>query len=713
MTGYRDASFLIQSLFQRQEVKPEQNQVAQGGVPMTEKVPFLFGENDYVDRIERGNYEARLLVDAGQIDVIKQFIPEKTAFYLDSPGEWSRFEFLYVLHGELDYVDGEQTRRLGPSDYVVCNMLDERKWFETLTDVTILSMASPSAFKEMNDATTEFHKISSKIESDEYVGGHCKRIENMAVWLASELGLHGEQMGRLCYAAFFHDIGKAKVPQNILQKPSSLDEHEWKIIRKHSSWGRKILEKDQDLAEVARIVEQIHERFDGTGYPNHLKGTEISIEARVIAVVDAFDAMTTDRIYRKAMGQEKAIFELEENAGSQFDPHVVSAFINLLEKKGLPYQKRQNSWFDQEFTRLKQREAFLNVAEGILAGAELSTIIRQVVSAVSDYTQFSECALVLFNNSFEPRSESLIDISEVASEGYSSEMENLLVQTLRFTRDRQNIFDNQSKIGRSFYIPREHEYWDILCEFSKPIEDNPSFDEEKAGLKGVLFVPMRGSEGQIYGVITLVHRKNQRQISASRIEPLEMFSNLVSIAIREMQYKVELRELAIRDTLTGAYNRNYLAELVAEEQDSARASDTPISILMLDFVGFHSINDMFGHLTGDRVLKEASRVMQETIRAEDSLIRYGGDEFLIFLPNVEKRAAKQMAQRLKDAIQCHNFDVPFGVAIRTGLAHWAPERDVSFDQILEEADTWIYRKKRPNKRATSLISSIRSFLTFG
>jgi diguanylate cyclase (GGDEF)-like protein/putative nucleotidyltransferase with HDIG domain len=676
---------------------------------MLEKVPFLFGENDFIDRIQRGSYEARLLCDAGHIDVIKQFIPEKTAFYLESPGEWSRFEFLYLLEGELNHVDGNVTRRLGASDYIVCNMLEEKTWFESVTDVTILSMASPSAFKEMNDATTEFHQISSKIESDEYVGGHCKRIENMAIWLASELNLQGEQLGNLCYAAFFHDIGKAKVPEHILQKPTSLNDEEWKVIHQHSRWGKEMLEKDKDLVDVANIVEQIHERVDGMGYPNNLSGDEIRIEAKIIAVVDAFDAMTTDRIYRRAMDQESAIEELQKHAGSQFDANVVYAFVRLLETKGLTYKKHQNSWFDQEFTRLKQREAFLKVAEGILAGEKLSSIIRQVVSAVSDYTQFSECALVLFNDSFVACSESVNSIAEIASEGYTSEMEELLSQTLQFTRDRQNIFDNDSKIGRSHYVPRDHQYWDILCEFTMPIEDHPVFDKEKEGIEGVLFVPLRGSEGQIHGVITLVHRKSQKRITASRIEPLEMFSNLVSIAIREMQYKVELRTLATHDMLTDAFNRNYMAELVIQEQDKENANNKPISILMLDFVEFHKINDMFGHLTGDRVLKEAAQVMKDTIRAEDSLIRYGGDEFLVFLPNVEQEAAKEMAVRLQDSIHRHDFDVPFGVAIRTGFAYWAPERDVNFDQILEEADTWIYRKKRPNKRAKGIIDSLRSF----
>jgi len=165
---------------------------------------------------------------------------------------------------------------------------------------------------------------------DEYTSNHARSITDMALDVGNELGIEGSELKRLELGALFHDIGKIGIPSKILAKPGPLDDDEWKVIKTHPELGERILEPIDRLAEVRPIVRHCHEHFDGSGYPDAIKGGEIPIESRIILVVDAFDAMTTDRPYRKALPIEEASRRLNESAGRQFDPAIVTAFLRTL-----------------------------------------------------------------------------------------------------------------------------------------------------------------------------------------------------------------------------------------------------------------------------------------------------------------------------------------------------------------------------------------------
>ena len=155
-----------------------------------------------------------------------------------------------------------------------------------------------------------------------------------AVALGQELGLSSERIVSLRRAAFFHDIGKIAVSRSILAKPSALDDAEWEEMKTHPAIGCSML-KHAGLDEEAEWVGQHHERMDGRGYPNGLSGDEIAEEARIIFVADAFEAMTSDRPYRKGMEVSAAVEELRKCAGTQFDPRMVDALAELVEQDRL------------------------------------------------------------------------------------------------------------------------------------------------------------------------------------------------------------------------------------------------------------------------------------------------------------------------------------------------------------------------------------------
>lgn len=155
---------------------------------------------------------------------------------------------------------------------------------------------------------------------------HSSRVASYCGEIARGLGLAPTHAERLRVAGVLHDVGKAALPDSILKKPGPLDEGEWAQMRRHPELGARLL-ADPDLADVRTWVLAHHERPDGRGYPFGLVGPDIPLEARVLAVADAYEAMTSDRVYRPALGPERAQEELRRGAGSQFDPQVVDAFL--------------------------------------------------------------------------------------------------------------------------------------------------------------------------------------------------------------------------------------------------------------------------------------------------------------------------------------------------------------------------------------------------
>ncbi len=188
---------------------------------------------------------------------------------------------------------------------------------------------------ELNDAYRGTALVlGDVVEADDtYTGEHCKDVVRLALDVARELGLDASRLRNVEFGALLHDVGKIAVPKEIVNKPGKLDEREWEIIKTHTVEGQRMLERVGGfMGEVGQIVRSHHERWDGGGYPDELRGEQIPLEARIISCCDAFNAMTTTRSYRKAMPQSVAVAELVKNSGAQFDPDVVAAMVAVVAK---------------------------------------------------------------------------------------------------------------------------------------------------------------------------------------------------------------------------------------------------------------------------------------------------------------------------------------------------------------------------------------------
>ena len=162
---------------------------------------------------------------------------------------------------------------------------------------------------------------------DSYTSGHSERVMKYTVAIGRELALDKEALENLRLASLLHDIGKIGVRESILMKPAKLLGYERRQIKMHPSIGARIIESMEDSDIIRRGILEHHERYDGKGYPNHLKGDQISIEGRIIAVADVFDALTTDRPYQKGYSKEEVFRKIQEEASAQFDPQIVTAFV--------------------------------------------------------------------------------------------------------------------------------------------------------------------------------------------------------------------------------------------------------------------------------------------------------------------------------------------------------------------------------------------------
>lgn len=205
---------------------------------------------------------------------------------------------------------------------------------KALANQVAVAIENAKLYNELKETFYEIvFALADTIEKrDPYTGGHTKRVMDYSIAIGKEMGLDKEQIEMLKLAAILHDIGKIGVRDAVLLKEAQLSEEEFATIKNHTIFGAEILQYVKKLDVIIPGVKYHHEKFDGTGYPERLKGEEIPLIARIIAVADTFDAMTTDRPYRKGLSFETALLELKSKAGKQFDPIVVECFVKVFEK---------------------------------------------------------------------------------------------------------------------------------------------------------------------------------------------------------------------------------------------------------------------------------------------------------------------------------------------------------------------------------------------
>ena len=290
--------------------------------------PIILHSGESLLEVGQSRNAFRLLLEREDMCVIVNHVAANSLIWLTPNQNQPRLEFYLLLSGRLSMrLDGrEEILCAGDSFYF--DNLSEDILLTPLEDSDFLCVGSGPMFTDITHLIDDMNSLNEQIErKDHYTAGHCRRAMAYANALSSRLGLSESRRHSLMLAALYHDVGKCFVPSAVLNKPGRLTEEEYALVREHSARGEALL-KAHFPSEVTQIVRSHHERLDGSGYPDGLSGEQVSMEARILAVSDVFDAMTTDRPYKKAKSIEAAAAEFE-GLTHLYDADVIAALRSL------------------------------------------------------------------------------------------------------------------------------------------------------------------------------------------------------------------------------------------------------------------------------------------------------------------------------------------------------------------------------------------------
>lgn len=277
----------------------------------------------------------RLIAGDGRLEVMLCDLPPGAPCFVTPGSTPDALEVYYLLDGDLVLRMGEDETVLYPGGHFHTRGLSADIPLETRSGARLLMVSEGASFDRMNRCSAELWDLLRRAEDkDLHTHAHGIRVQSCALRICRRMGRTGEFGVSLGIAALFHDVGKCVIPDRILKKPGRLDPEEAAVVRMHPGESCRMLAGGFP-DRIPRIAGQHHERLDGSGYPDHLSGDDILPEARILAVADAYDAMTSDRSYRRALPPVAALAELRAGAGRAYDPAVVAALEEMLEDEGI------------------------------------------------------------------------------------------------------------------------------------------------------------------------------------------------------------------------------------------------------------------------------------------------------------------------------------------------------------------------------------------
>jgi len=534
---------------------------------------------------------------------------------------------------------------------------------------------------------------------------HLQRVRTYAVEIARMLNLPDEQIEALRAAALLHDIGKLAVPEHIINKPGKLTTEEFEKMKVHPIIGAEILERVAFPYPVAPIVRSHHERWDGSGYPEGLAAEQIPIGARILSAVDCLDALASHRQYRPAVPLVEAMAKVKEMSGTWFDPQV----IEILERNYVELER--SALLDEETAAPHSLSKTIKVERGMApaTGFEAPETITRGLADNADFLSSIASA--------RQEAQTMFELSQDLGVSLSLS-ETLSVLSMRLRRmipyDAIAVFVNRNGwllpelvSGDNFRLlsALKIRVGEGLCgwvaENSKAIVNgNPQVEagyvvdpSKHSQLQSALVVPLEGLNG-VVGVLAM-YQSARDAFTSDHLRILLAVASKVALSVENALKYQQAESSATTDYLTGLPNARSLFVHLAQEVARCRRTKTPLAVMVCDIDGFKQINDSFGHLEGDKLLREFSARLKEACRGYDYVARMGGDEFVITAPGLEREAAEEKAGRLNQAaIEAGRHvcgrDL---ISLSVGLA-FCPEDGFDVERLLAEADRRMYSMKQ-------------------
>lgn len=567
---------------------------------------------------------------------------------------------------------------------------DEKKHAEEMAALHLRTIEALALAIEAKDHTTH---------------DHLERVQVYALELGKELGLSGDEMEALRAASLLHDIGKLAVPEHIISKPGRLTPEEFDKMEIHPVVGAEILERVQFPYPVVPIVMSHHERWDGSGYPSGLKGEEIPLGARILSAVDCLDALASDRQYRRALPLDKAMAQVVAESGKTFDPKVVE----LLQKRYVELEqmaaKKQDKM--QLSTDVKISKGVAPAAGFEQSGATGATVdfldsiaaARQEVQALFELAQDLGTSLSL-DETLSVLAVRLRRMIPCDSMAIYIRREDTLVP--------EYVTGDDFRLFSSLEIPMGQGLSGWVAENRKPIiNGNPSVEpgylkdpSKFSTLRSALSVPLEGLCG-VLGVLSLYHAEKDT-FTRDHLRILLAISSKVALSIENALRYRQAEDSATVDYLTSLPNARSLFRHLDGELARGRRSHDPVAVLVCDLDGFKQVNDRFGHLEGNRLLRIIAHGLRDACREYDYVARMGGDEFVFVLPGMTQETLKARSSRFRELVVQAGREVcgtpMLGLSI--GQAFF-PDDGEDAEELLAEADRRMYKQKHANKARMS------------
>ncbi len=551
---------------------------------------------------------------------------------------------------------------------------------------------------------------------DQNTHDHLERVRVYAVEVAKKLNLPGDELEALRAAALLHDIGKLAVPEHIISKPGRLTPEEFEKMKIHPIVGGEILERVHFPYPVVPIVRSHHERWDGTGYPNGLKGEEIPMGARILAAVDCLDALATDRQYRKALALDDAMKWVAEQAGKAYDPQVVAVLKEH-------YKQIEEIVLSQSVTVDRQKlSTGLQVARGSApaSGFHVSEATTGSTTFLSSIAAARHEAQTLFEVSQHlGNSLSLGETLSVLSARLKRLVPYDAIATYILRGNElvpEFVNGDNFRMFASLRIPVGDGLSGWVAQNRKPIVNGSPAVEHGyvedpsrfSALHSAISVPLEGLQG-VVGVLTLYHSEAEAY-TADHLRILLAISSKVALSVENALAFQEAENSATTDYLTELPNARSLFMHLDRELARCKRLKTSLTVMVCDLDGFKKINDRHGHLEGNRILRQFAETLQGSCRDYDYVARMGGDEFVIVAPGLSASAAEARGICLSELARSAGREIcgEDWLSLSVGCALY-PDDGVDAEKLLAEADRRMYVQKQEHHQTLKPLGSVSSF----
>ncbi len=528
---------------------------------------------------------------------------------------------------------------------------------------------------------------------------HIRRMQVCAAALGKAFGMRNDEVDALRTAALLHDIGKLAIPEHILSKPGPLTPDETKKVRIHPVVGAEIIAQVPFPYPVAPLILSHHERWDGRGYPTGLKGEEIPLGARILAVVDNYDALVSDRPYHTAVSHDGAVQLVVNGSGKAFDPAVVDAFVRML--PDLPGLLAASS------------SSLLNpsVIEGLTvpspsdASGEAGGVLEDIAVAHREIYALYEIAQAMGT------SLGVIDTMRVISSKLSNLVPFSCFALYLYSRANDTLVcrfatGTDADLMRRVTVKNGHGVTGWVARNRQAVVNaRPDLDFEEVDepmpptrLHSALACPLVFN-GEVIGTLAVYHidagfynDDHRRLLDRVCEQAAAVIAN--SITFERTQQD------SLTDSLTGLPNMRHLLTNLERELARAERLKSEVAFIVMDLDDFKAINDHYGHQAGDRALQKIAAVLKNATRPYDMCVRYAGDEFIIVLPGCTTEEADRKLRDLQTAVESVRFEARPGRMISLGVSAGAaiyPSDGGGYESLLAIADARMYRDKTRRK----------------